>query len=255
MLVVTLRADCAADIPVEEIHLVRRGPGFSTDIAAVYAEIAGRRVSQAVTPQRDGTLTLRLQGVAIPACGETVLGILMDVASTAEVASEHRLVLADHDPVVASTASVTVGALAHGTVSPVHTAAKSTGTVAVEYLRLLQRISYGRNRIVLRLRLSASGERDLQVRRMVLTNEGSARDADLKNIALYDNRGRRVSSVASQMAGDWVDLSFDPPLRIATNASRVLELHADALASRRRTIHFVVDEPGDIFSEEVRRSR
>ncbi len=255
MLSIVLRAGCTADVPVEEIHLVRRGHGFSTDIAGVYAEIAGRRVSQSATPQRDGALTLRLQSVLIPACEEIVLGILMDTAATAEVASEHRLTLADQDPVVAPSASLVIVPVASDAASLVRTAAKSTGTIAVEYLRLLKRVSYGRNRTVLRLRLSASGERDLQVTRMVLTNEGSARYADLQNIALYDNRGKRVSSVAFQMDGDRVNLSLDPPLSVARNTSRVLELHADALASRRKTVRFVVQEPGDIQSSEVRRPR
>jgi hypothetical protein len=57
------------------------------------------------------------------------------------------------------------------------------------------------------------------------------------------------------MHDDRVDLSLESPLDLARNASKVIELHADTLASRRKTIRFVIDEPGDIRVEEVRRSR
>jgi hypothetical protein len=125
----------------------------------------------------------------------------------------------------------------------------------VEYPRILKRITYGKDRTILRLRLSASGERDLQMTRLVLTNDGSARDGDLQNIVLHDNRGRPVSPVALRLHGDRVDLFFDPPVLLLKNASKVLELHADVLASRRRTIRFLVEESADITAHEVRRSR
>jgi hypothetical protein len=255
MLSITLRADCSSDVPVEELHLARTGLGFNADIVAVYAELGGRRVSQATAPDRRGALTLRLENFSVPACESKTLLILMDVSSTAEVAGEHRLGIATVDSVVAPSASIVLKPLLPRGMSPVRTAAESAGTVSVEYLRLLKRVSYGMNKTVLRLRLSASGERDLQVLRIVLTNEGSARDSDLQNIALYDNRGRRISSSALRMHDDRVDLSLESPLDLARNASKVIELHADTLASRRKTIRFVIDEPGDIRVEEVRRSR
>ncbi len=254
MLGITLQADCTGDVPVEELHLVRRGLGLSSDILGVYVEENGQRVSQSTVPAREGTVTLRLEHFSVAACKSRSLLVLMDVSSDAEVGGEHRLVLAT-DPIVAPSASILFAAPLSGGVLPVRTAAKSTGTVGVEYLRLLRRVSYGKNRTILRLQLSASGERDMQLTRIVLTNEGSARDSDLQNFALYDNRGQRISSSVSHMSGDRVDLLIDPSLLLARNASRVIELHADALASRRRTIRFVVEEPGDITVQEVRRSR
>ena len=254
MLGITLQADCAADVPVEELHLVRRGLGLSSDILGIYAEENGQRVSQSTVPARDGTLTLRLEHFSVSACKSTSLLLLMDVSSMAEAGGEHRLVPAA-DPVLAPSASIVLQPAVPSAMAPVRTAANSTGTVSVEYLRLLNRVSYGRNRTVLRLRLAASGDRDLQIMRVVLTNEGSARDGDVQNIALYDNRGQRLSPTALRMHGDRVDLSFQPPLMLPSHASKVFELHADTLASRRRTIHFVVEEPADITAQETRRSR
>ena len=255
MLGVMLHADCSADVPVEELRLVRRGLGFSSDILGVYAEENGRRVSQATVPARDGTLTLRLEKFTVSACKTTSLQILMDVSSTAEAGGEHRLGLSTVAAVLAPSATVLVQPQTRTALQPVRTAALGTGIVEVEYPRILKRVTYGKDRTILRLRLSVSGERDLQMTRLVLTNDGSARDGDLQNIVLHDNRGRPVSPVALRLHGDRVDLFFDPPVLLPRNASKVLELHADVLASRRRTIRFLVEEPADITAHEARRSR
>jgi len=250
VLALHMRADCSADAPIEEILLKRSGPGLSTDIAAVYAEMDGVRVSRVSVPDRRGEIPLRFQALTVPACKAIELSILADVASSAEVASEHRISLVDRDPIVSPGAFINITVLP-SLQTKVRTAPYSVGSVSVDLLSALRRISYGADRVVARLRLTASGTEDQEVTHVVFTNQGSARNADLQNISLHDNRAQRVSSIAPRMTGDKVSLSLNPPVLISRGSSRIFELHADVRASRRRTIRFTVEEASDLRARDA----
>jgi hypothetical protein len=251
---ITMRADCAGTVTVEEVRLRHRGMGLSSDIAAVYAEESGRRLSDAATFSRQGLVVLRLRRFMVPACTFRTVSILVDLAEDAEAGGEHRIELAEDSPVAASGAQVVV-APSQRIELPLRTAAQGTGTVEVGYLRLLKPVRYGKDRAILRMTLTARGQRDLGMQRMVLTNAGSARTMDLRNLFLVDGRGNRVSSVAPHMVDDRVTLEFNPVYMLPRSTLKRVELHADVLASRRKTIHFSVEEPGDMTVGEVRSVR
>lgn len=253
MMRVHLRADCAGDIPVEELRLARRGLGFSSDIIGVYAESQGLRVSNVAVVQRSGSIDLRLRDLIIPACGKEDLTVYMDLSAEADVAAEHRLALRGNDAILASGAQVMLQTSApFSDRRTVHTAGDSVGSVVVEYLRLLNPVRYGDRRIIARLRFSAMGLHDQEITRITFTNAGSARSGDLRNLVLGDSHGQRLSAVVDHLQEDRVVLLLDPPLRISRNGTRTVELTADVRASNRRTLQFLIEEPGDIVSAEVR---
>ena len=253
MMRLILRADCSGDRTVEELHLRRRGLGLHTDIAAVYAEMDGLRVSSAATVARDGSIDLRLHDVTVFACAEQELTISMDLSADADVAAEHRLELKGSDAVVADGALVVLKTSPLVSTSrTVRTVGDSVSTVSIEYLRLLKPVRYGDRRTVARIRLSASGLRDQEMERITFSNAGSAQNMDLRNLSLRDNRGQRLSAVVDHMHGDRVVLLLDPRLRIAKGGTRTVELTADVRASSKRTLRFLIEEPGDIVSREVR---
>lgn len=251
MLSLSLKADCTGDIAVEELRLQRRGLGFATDIAAVYAEVEGLRVSNSATVARNGSIDLRLSGVAVDACGSTDLTVFMDLSAEANVASEHRMELRGQDAVTAPGAHVQLSSVP-ASARTVRTAGDTTGSVAVEYLRLLKPVRYGTQRVVARLKLSVSGNRAQEIRRIVFTNAGSAKNMDLRKIALRDARGQRLSSTVDHLQGDRVVILLDPPLRIERGGTKTVELTADVMASVRKTLRFLIEEPGDIITKEVR---
>ncbi|MEK7563863.1 MAG: hypothetical protein AAB544_05745 [Patescibacteria group bacterium] len=254
MLGLSLKADCTGDIAVEEVRLRRRGLGFATDIAAVYAEMEGLRVSNSATAARDGSIDLRLSRVAVDACGSANLTIFMDLSAEADVASEHRIELRGQDAVTAPGVAVKLSSVP-ASVRTVRTAGDTTGSVAVEYLRLLKPVRYGTRRVVARLKLSVSGNRAQEIRRIVFTNAGSAKNMDLRMISLRDARGQRLSSTVDHLQGDRVVILLDPPLRIERGGTRTVELTADVMASVRKTVRLLIEEPGDLISEEARGRR
>ena len=254
MLSLSLKADCTGDIAVEELRLRRRGLGFATDIAAVYAEMHGLRVSNSATVARDGSIDLRLSDVVVDACGSMDLTVFMDLSAEANVASEHRIELRGQDAVTAPGVAVKLMSVP-ASARNVRTAGDTTGSVSVEYLRLLKPVRYGTQRVVVRLKLSVSGNRAQEVCRIVFTNAGSAKNMDLRNISLRDSRGQRLSTTVDHLQGDRVAILLDPPLRIERGGTKTVELTADVMASVRKTLRFLIDEPGDIITKEVRGRR
>jgi hypothetical protein len=252
MLLLTFRADCSGDRVVEEIELMRKGLGLSADIAAVYAESAGLRVSTAPGVARDGAVQLRIRGFTVPSCSARDILIFVDYISTSNVAGEHRFELSGIDAIIAPGAQVRVEAAPGSAMSGVRTAGDQAGRVAIDILKLLTFVRYGDNRVVMRLKFSAQGNIDQEIQRITFTNEGSASNADLQNIVLKDSRGHSISSVAKQLTGDRVVLTLNPPLFIVHGGSRTVELHADIRSGARKTVRFLIEEPGDVLSRDVR---
>ena len=255
MMEIRFQADCSGDIPIEEVHLVRKGLGLSADIAAVYAEAGELRVSTAVSVARDGITQLRLKDFTVLACQSSNLVVFADFLSESSVAGEHRFELALSDAVTAPGAQVQIAETPVLPTSGVRTAGDRTGTVSIEYLRFLKPLRYGDNRVVMRLKLSARGTTDQEIRRITFTNAGSARDANVQDIVLKDSRGQKLSPVAKQLSGNRVILTIDPPLMLPNGGSRTVELHANIRSSVRKTIRFLIEEQSDIFSSKVHRRR
>lgn len=252
MLLLTFRADCSGDRVVEEIALLRKGLGASTDISAVYAEAAGLRVSTAPGIARDGAVQLRLKGFTVPTCSAKDLVLFADFSATSNVAGEHRFEIIEGSDIIAPGAVVRVEAAPGASTSGVRTAGDQAGKVSIDYLKLLKSVRYGDNRVVMRLKFTVQGNIDHEVQRITFTNQGSARDTDLQNIVLKDSRGKQISSAAKQMTGNRVVLTLDPPFALPHGGSRTVELHADIRSGARRTIKFIIEEPGDVLSREVR---
>ena len=254
MLSLTFAASCDADVSVNSIDLRHVGLGSQQDIDAVYAVSGSQRISNASSiSTRDGQFQLRLRRFVIPACEERTLEVHADFVEDAAVAGEHRIVLASQMPVDAGTARVTVqqtsAAALHRTVG------YSQGSVTVEVLPLLQRIRYGSDRVVARVRLTAQDE-DQVLSAIRFTNEGSAHGSDLQQLFLATNGGERVSGFASSLEGDQVFLTLSPPFFLEENEQYMLELHADVHVGSSTTVGFSVEEPADVVSRVVRgRSR
>lgn len=241
----SLTTACDDGAVIDTIVVQHEGLGAISDIERVYLMQGGRRVSRTVSlAQRDGTAAIRLNGLAIPSCATRTLTIAADFSSDATAGGEHRLSVSD---VRLRSGSVTLeeGASA-GSVSrltPVR-----TGTITVEYRALLSSVRYGSSRTVARMLLSADDESDQSIVSMTLTNEGKARNGDLKNLRLYDGN-ILLAPVVAQLDGDVVRFELDPPLALGRNQSKLLTVKADVRAAVRKTIRLEVDEPSDIEAQ------
>jgi len=243
MLTVALKAACTSDVTLRSIRVSHSGLGSTTDIERVYAVDANRRVSRAAGLTRNpAEALLRFGSFKIPACQTKTLNIVADYSPTADVQSEHALSIGSFDAIYADTEDI--GGNVETRTQPTRVAPTTQGTVEVEYLPQLSSVLYGPNRTLLRMRLTAEGD-DVLIRSITLTNDGKARDADLKNLSLGTRTGT-LSNTLATMDGDKAVFTFDPPLLIEKGQDRQLQLNADVRASRKKTIDFEVGEPGDI---------
>lgn len=254
VLEITVRRSCGSSreaITLPPLTLMHRGLGRLEDIARVYALQDGVRISSPAAIARDGSIDLRFRGIPLVPCSTLDLQIAVDYAETADIAGEHRWSLAPEHPI--GIPGVVVRVAPEGLrESLLQTSPTIESSLSVTDLPLTRRVRFGENRTLARLQLTNDSDRDLRVVRILLTNDGSARDSDVRNLRLTDSRGKQVSSIATQMQGDRIDLTV-VDLTIARGTSRIIELHADVHASRRRTLRFLIEEPSDITALPTQR--
>lgn len=246
-LVLTLEAGCGAPAVVRELTIAHDGLGDSADLERVYASDGRRRLTRGRSfGASDRTATLRfIPALDIPACAKKSLTIVADLSLDAASAGEHRLRVASPSD-VDTDADVRFAATAS---RPSHVATvrpASVGSVSVTFLDLTTPLRFGTSRTLARVRLEAGREADQEIRAITLTNDGKATDGDLKNLRIQNRRGQALTNTAATMDGDRVTLTFDPPLRLDRNDEVLLELKGDVVASRRRTVRFVLEEPSDL---------
>jgi len=242
------------NVPVEAISVQRRGMGSTEDITGVYAIVNGKRMTRShPITRRDGWVQLRFREFEVPACGTIDVKIHADFSSEASPAGEHYFVLYHPRHIEADARQIIV--TQRKSVRAVReTVGRKLGTVSVTYLQLLKRVKYGFKRDVMRFQLEADSIDDHLLRVITLTNDGAARFMDLQNLYLTGTRGPVTGRIAN-MDDDTVRLVFEPPVLLKKNEKRIFVLRANVLASRRRTIKFIVEEPGDLISEVVRGRR
>lgn len=243
-----LTANCAEDVTINSVTVRRSGLGASSDIASLYIGSNIRRISRAVSiGSKDGTATLRLRGVSVPACTALPLTVYVNFSPDAAISSEHRFEIIDID--TSPQARVTYK---RGVTPSLRPAGLGNGVITVEFLKLLQNPRYGSNRQLARIRLSADSTSNHQLHSITFTNEGSATNTDLQNLFLEDAKGNHLTNISASMENDLVILTFDPPFQLMKGNTHVLNLKGNVMASRRRTIQFELEEPSDLVSSELR---
>ncbi len=252
VLELTLSASCGADLPVQSVTLSHAGLGNPADIARVYLLRSGQRISRSSVPDaRDGHVTVRLRSFVIPSCGKQMLTVAADMTPDAAAGGEHRFVLRQHADVIAGPGVAVRLEQASVSAAILRTVGPAQGSLTAVFLSNLLPVSYGADRTLARFRLSADGRDDQRITAITLVNEGTARSIDLQNLFLAGNDRRQLTGVLPSMDHDRVRLVFDPPLIIGKNERRILSLHGDVRAGRRKTIEWTVQETSDIEADAV----
>lgn len=247
MLTAWFTASCDQDVPVRGLELEHRGMGALEDIAGVYAESGGRRISRSRTfSSHDAALSLNIPTLTVPACTTVEVLVRANFSADAAISGEHRLIIPDAAAILTD-ARVT---LKSASTTLRRTTGERRGTVTAEVLPPLNAVRYGDNRIVARLRLSADQQYDQEISSIILTNQGSARDQNLQHITAVV-RGNAVTQEAPTMRGKEVTLLFDPPLLLERGTTRLIDVRADVRSGVSRTIGFTVEEAGDVSAFPV----
>ncbi len=254
MLELTFRASCSGDVAVHAVTLTHAGMGALRDVASVYAVHDGQRISRGrALSSGDGTVTLTFRpSLVVPACGTQEGVIMANFSSDAAATGEHRLALLTAGDIDAGDARVTLEGSAAAPVR--RTVGATQGSIAAELLPLLQRVTYGDRRTVARLRLTADGTYDQELQAIMLTNDGSARNSDLQNLTLESSRGQVLARLPT-LRDRTAPFVLPSPLFLQRGAVVLLTVRADVRASRRRTIAFTLEEPGDLVARRARSRR
>ncbi len=232
------------------LTVTHSGLGNASDIEHVYVIDGQRRISRTVSlSNTPASATLRLGALRIPACGTRTLSIVADFSRDASPQGEHRLAIASFADVSADTTEIR-GTLASQT-GTTRVAPVSDGTINVEYLPVLSSVTYGNARTLLRLRLTAQ-DQDQLVYGITLTNDGKARDTDLRSLSL-GTRTATLTDTLPSLDGDTARFTFVTPLRLEKGEDILLLVTGDVRASRRKTIDFKVEEAGDIDAGKATR--
>lgn len=250
MQTVTLSASCEADVTVSSITVTHASAGDARDIEHVYAMENDRRISRVTSfSGSDSRATLRMPSFVIPKCGKRIIRILADFSVDAAAQGEHSVFISSWEDV--TTSATTINAKLSSNLGASRVAPVSKGSIDIEYLPVLTSTTYGANRTLLRMRLTAKGEAQL-IRSVTLTNDGKARDTDMRRLSL-GTRDETLTDVLPSLSGDKATFTFDPPLRLDRGEDILLLLTGDVRASRKQTIKFTVEETSDIITEDARR--
>lgn len=250
MLEVTVTNDRMVSADLSELSVRHRGLGLAADIEHVYALLDGERVTTGASFQgRDPVAQLRFVPVLTLAGGERVtLKLFADFSDDAAITGEHRLETMPLEGFLLEARGPSDGATTAGPAEP---------SITVENLTVRERVRYGKARIVARFRLTNDGDDDQRITKITLVNDGKARGKDLQNLVITANRSTVLSETLPMLGGRGGDRAvfvFDPPLLLGAGDETTINVRADVLASRRKTIQFILEEPGDLEAS-VDRSR
>lgn len=236
-------------VKISSVTIARTGRGASTDIARIYVLSGAARITRSFSlPSRGEPLTLPLRTVEVGACKSMNFTVAVDFSTTAGVAGEHVFTLTGAD---AGTAQVTFTTETGNTALNI-SGSNPSAIVSAELLPILTPITYGPQRTVARLSVQGTGGKDQRMTAITLTNNGSASDDNLQNLAWFLRTGERISDVLPQMQGRTARIALNPGLLLQGRDTKLLELKADIRASRKRTIRWELEEPSDIEAIEVR---
>ena len=91
----------------------------------------------------------------------------------------------------------------------------------------------------------ASGNEDVLIKNITLTNIGSAQDSDLRDLVLVDQDGKQLMKIQA-MGGQKVSFRFEPGYLIRKNHYLDLKLKAAVVSGDGRDIKFAISNDNDI---------
>jgi hypothetical protein len=253
LLPLALSASCMGDVRVHSLRVHRYGPGDSADIKGVYALVSGRRLNRSTSfSSDDQTAVLRLRGLRIPACRTVRLNVAVDMERHATVGGRFALEVLDVGDIRTNADSVegrfplrTHEELPSVTPEP-------AGVIEVDFVSV-GNIRTVRDELLAKFGITGAGNTHHLLYSITLTNTGTAKDDDLRNLYLTRYGGRALSPVVKVMDGKQVTFHFMRPYFIRKGQRVVFQVRGQAYTSSK-TIAFTLEEPADLNENPTRRS-
>lgn len=249
--ILNLSASCDADVTVSNIEVAHIGMGRSSDIAAVYVSADNRRISRSQRfDRRSGVASVAFRSLTIKRCDAVRLGIFVTIAANADPAGEHGIIIRSPASITSSARTVILpdaDATRRVIASPV-----SDSFVTVRFLPTHSSLLYGRVATLARLQLSSDGRGAHLLKRITLTNQGTARNYGFTEFRLETRSGKPLTNVVMGMNERTLTLEFTPSYVLPRSDSVVLLLKGTVHSSWRRTIDFTLEEDSDLMQMEYR---
>ncbi len=247
MLSLDLTASCDDDIRITSIGLQHHGMGKASNIRGVYFSDASRRLSRSTTFDRATSLaSTRFSNLLIARCDTVHMDLLVDFSPHADAGSEHAIDIVKN-MIQSSAAGVTV--TQDTTKQTIALSPVSAPILEMSFLGSPSRVSFGLYRTVARLQIRNVSSDAIEIKKLTLTNNGTARDYDLRSLSLESTKGDHISEVQPHMRAHAVSFFFDPYFRLDRGDTKVLILKADVWGSQLKTMQFVIEENGDVVTQ------
>jgi hypothetical protein len=274
LLQLRLSASCTRDVRIAALQVHRFGQGDRADIARVYllapstrggalgSELReGGRLHRSVRfSSRDGRVLLRPKALVVPACQERIVDVAVDFEEEAAVGGIHELEVERAEDLDTDADKVMgLFPLRNMPGSPLASRAttvtpQAPGNVRITFRPLERVLQVGREQTLASFVVAAEGEKHYLLYSIMLTNDGTARDGDLRNLYLTRHGGRALTSVATQLEDDAVLLTFTSPYFLLRGESITFELRGRPQAAER-SVQFSLKEPSDLRAIPSRRAR
>jgi len=247
-----LQASCGADVRVWRMRLKLTGLGNAQDVKRIYLLKGFRRLHRPVKiNSNDREVMVRLRNLVVPACQTVRVNVAVDFSREAAVGGQFYFELRSKDDIF-STASETIGNF------PIRTVPRRSsitpqpvGQVTIKFLPISS-IRPIRNELLAKFRIKADIEANQILRAITLTNKGTAKNDDLRNLYITRLNGRALTPVIPKMDGDSVTLRFANPYFIKRGQRLLFQLRGNAY-TRNKTVSFTLEDPSDLLSDSSRR--
>ena len=255
LLPLSLNASCDSDISVSYIRVRRTSMGDVTDLKGAYMMNGDRRLTRVAQFSSTGsgqTVTLRLKDFTIPACKTLRLDVAVDFIRGATPGGRFAFSIESPADIV-STADKVIA------LYPIRPAARApevvpeaAGDVVVTFLPIGD-VGAIRNETFAKFMVQARGNSHQLLESITLTNGGSARDTDLRNLYITRHGGRAITGIKKSLDDDSVTFRFTQTFFLKKGQTVSFELRGQAYTSSR-TINFGLEEESDLVALPTRRS-
>lgn len=252
LLPLVFHAGCEGDVQIEYIRIKRFGPGDSADIQGIYILSDARRVTRTGTISSSGqTVLLGLKDVVVPKCKSLRLDTAIDIKRGTAAGSRFALSIESATD-IKSTAEVTTGDFPLRTKEPLKVVPDEVGSVVVTFVPI-GKIQAVRDETLARFTIEASGGTHQLLQGITLTNKGTARNEEIRNLYLTQRGGKTLSPIVKTLTDDTVTLTYSQPYFLRQGQRVTFELRGTAYRTAK-SINFVLEEASDLLALPNRRS-
>ena len=243
VLTAALTASCDGNVSLESITVAQHGQGVPSDIAGLSLWSGNGRVSRThALDEKARKVLLRFsQPLLIKACATIPLQVFADFTPSARTGDRHSFALEGMGNIFMTPP------LAGETFEM---GSEPAGGVTLTYEDLPEE-SVGidrRETVIGTFRISADDTEDQTLSALTLKNAGTARDGDITALFIRRSDGPRLTEVAPEFTDDHATLLFDPPYTVRAGAAVMLEVIANVVDGRGRSVRVQMEEGSDLFA-------